>query len=638
MLSEISKAAKNFKLLGIVWILVAFTLSSCSPVAQKPYMSPTSSLNSPNPQPDAPGTPTLLPLEYFSPLPNAQYVSKDDSIILRYDRILNANDVSNIEVSILGSQSGAHTGKPVLADDNRTVVYKPDQPFLPGETIQVQVNTLRLSSGAAYQPLAYSFTVAANQKMGAVVSTAVPTATPQSAFPGDLTLPHDIPHYTVTTTSPTTAGEGYVFVAPFYWTASTVGSYLLILDNNGQIVYYQSMANQQAGYDFKVLPGGYITYYDQKDSKHVVMDSHYKIVGTYQAQNGYTADLHDFLVTPDGYVFLMAYDTETIDMSKVVPGGNPNAAVTGLIIQELDPDQNVIFEWRSWDHFNFSDSSSALTAQSIDLVHGNGLTLTSDGNLLLSSRNMNEITKISLENGAILWRLGGKNSTFQFVGDSGFAYQHDITELSNGDITLFDNHGTEQAPSASRAVEYKLDLTDKTATLVWEYIHNPPVFTDYMGDVERLPDENTFIGWGDAFATQGYIFSSMMEVTPENQILFELSFDQPYVSYRAFRAPWTGTPDTTPALAFKQGAGSLTLGYSWNGATEVASWRLYAGASPQALSLIDHKTKTSFETQSVLTNLPSSECYFQVAALDQNGKELSRSNVISTNETACPIG
>ncbi len=47
----------------------------------------------------------------------------------------------------------------------------------------------------------------------------------------------------------------------------------------------------------------------------------------------------------------MSYDPQMVDMSKIVPGGNPNATVTGLIVQEIDENKNVVFQWRSWDHF-----------------------------------------------------------------------------------------------------------------------------------------------------------------------------------------------------------------------------------------------------------------------------------------------
>jgi hypothetical protein len=237
-----------------------------------------------------------------------------------------------------------------------------------------------------------------------------------------------------------------------------------------------------------------------------------------------------------------------------------------------------------------------------------------------------------------MWRLGGNKNDFYFVNDGEFHFQHNIAVLPNGDITLFDNHGTDQSPAASRALEFQLDETNRTATLVWYYIHNPPVFTDYMGDVERLADGNTFIGWGSAVVTNGYVFSSMTEVTPDDQVVFELTFDQPYVSYRAFREDWVGIPDSVPDLAFTINYNRITLGYSWNGATEVASWNLYGGTSPQAMLLVAQSINVGFETQSHFTNLPPGECYFQVAAMDKNGVELARSEVVSTDKNICPLG
>lgn len=467
-----------------------------------------------------------------------------------------------------------------------------------------------------------------------MTSTAVPSHPPLSANPDYLTLPKDIPHYTVIKSSPDN-GEGDIFLAPFYWTASTVGSYLLILDSQGQIVYYQSLANILGGFDFKKLPNGLLSYYDQKNSIFRLMDSHYQVVDSYQTGNGYSSDLHDFILTPQGYAFMMIYDTETIDMNKVVQGGKQQASVTGLVLQELDPSKNVIWQWRSWDHISFSDTTVSLTDPKIDLVHGNGIALTSDGNLLLSSRNLSEITKINLQTGDIIWRLGGKANMFKFINDQGFAYQHNVAQLPNGDITIFDNHGTDQNLATSRGVEYKIDENNKTATKVWEYIHTPPVFTDYMGDIQRLLDGNTFIGWGNAVTASGYVYSSITEVTPDSNTIFELSIDQPYDSYRAFRAPWQGFPLTPPTLAFKQDVNNILLGYSWNGATEVAAWRVYGGSSQKSLNQIDEKVKNGFETQTLIANPPQGECYFQVAAIDKNGKEMARSQVISTDSTAC---
>ena len=582
-------------------------------------------------------SPQPSPPQYYSPLRNAEYVSPGATIIVRYGPMLSAQNLAGLKFTVQGAQSGLHKGQSILADDHRTAIFKPVQPFTPGEQVMVDVNSLQLDGHTVFSSLAYTFTVAINQHSGAPVGTAVPTSPVKSAFPNFLTVPQDIPHYTVSKTSPE-AGEGYIFVAPFYWLKSTLGSYLLILNNRGQLVYYQSVANDLAAFDFKEQPNGLLSYWAQKDATIYLMNSHYQVVDTYVAQNGYEADLHDFRLLPNGNALLMISDAVTVDMSKIVPNGKKDATVIGLVIQELDPSKNVIFQWRSWDYFSFSDSTATLTEQEVDLVHGNALALANDGNLLLSSRNLSEITKINLQTGAVIWRLGGKASQFKFVNGQPFAYQHDVRQLPNGDITVFDNHGTTQNPAPSRGVEYSVDETNKTVTQVWEFTHTPPVFGTYMGNTQRLADGNTFLSWGAPFIGAGYAWVSMTEVTPDKRTLFELSFDQPYVSYRAFRFAWQGFPNTQPALVAKVNGAEITLGYSWNGATEVAGYRLFGGDSMQSLDLIEEKAKTDFEVQSHLTNLPKDECYFQVAAMDKGGLELARSKIISTDQVSCPVG
>jgi len=599
-----------------ITLLTVFAASACAPTVQQ----------------------TLNP-QYYAPLKDANFVSTGATISVRYGPQLTHQNIARLKFSVIGANSGLHSGQMILADDHKTVIFKPADPFTPGEIVNVDINSLRLNSQTTYSPLSYTFKVALNQKPGGVgaVPAGPPDGPPKSAFPDFLTVPQDIPHFTVSDTLPSNS-DGDIFVAPFYWTKSTIGSYLLILTPQGKLVYYESIESELSAFDFKKQPNGLLSYFDQRDAAFYVMDSHYQVVDSYKVGNGYTTDLHDLQILPNGNALLMAYDAETMDMSKIVPGGNPDATVTGLIIQELDPSKNVIFEWRSWDHFAITDTTSALTDPQIDLVHGNALALANDGNLLLSSRNQSEITKINLQTGDVIWRLGGKANQFKFIGGQPFAYQHDVRQLPNGDITVFDNHGTMQTPAASAGIEYKIDETNNTATQVWDFSHNPPVFGTFMGNTERLPDGNTFMSWGAPSQAQGFSYVTMTELSPDNTPIFEFTFDEPYVSYRAFLAPWQGFPDTQPTLAFKTDASRLTLGYSWNGATEVASYRVFGGSQPMSLKMIEQEPNTDFEVQSHLTGLPVGECYFQVAALDKNGKELGRSKVVSTDSVKCPAG
>ena len=616
-----------------VGLLSMLAFSSCVPfVFQAPLSQSPLSQSLPS---------HLLPLQYYSPLQHAAYVSKAATIVLRYGPVLSDEILADFKLNVQGSESGLHAGRAILADDQKTVIFKPDDPFTPGEGVMVSVNGLSLDSQTRYPPFSYTFTVATNQQPGSPGSSElsappVPDKPPRSAFPDFLTVPQDIPHFTVSKTSPDSE-EGDIFVAPFYWTKSTVGSYLLILNGQGQLVYYQSAADALDAWDFKEQPNGLLSYYDQKDSTFYLMNSHYQVVDTYQAGDSYFADLHDFQLLPDGNALLMAYDAETVDMSQVVMGGKTDATVTGLVVQELDPSKNVIFEWRSWDHFPFTDSTVVLTEKNIDLVHGNSLALASDGNLLLSSRNLSEITKIDLQTGDVIWRLGGKANMFTFVNGRPFAYQHDVRQLQNGNITVFDNQGTQQNPAPSRGLEYSLDETNRTATQVWDFTPASPVFATYMGNTQRLSNGNTFLGWGAPSAAKGYTFDTMTEVAPDGGILFDFSFDRPYVSYRVFRFPWQGFPDTQPVLVARMDANGITLGYSWNGATEVGTYQVFGGDSPGSLSLIEQNVKTDFETQSHLKGLPENECYFQVAAMDKDGSVMARSQVVSTDNANCPI-
>src|SRR6185295_4979823 len=212
--------------------------------------------------------------------------------------------------------------------------------------------------------------------------------------------------------------------------------------------------------------------------------------------------------------------------------------VIGLILQELDRDKNVVFQWRSWDRFQITDAiSHDLTAKSVDYVHGNSIDVEPDGNLIISSRHMNEVTKISRTTGDIIWRLGGRNNQFTFVNEPiSFSHQHCARRLANGNITIFDN-GNFRTPQFSRAVEYAIDEVQKTATLVWQYRHNPDVFTVAAGSVQRLPNGNTLIGWGTASPT-------LTEVGADGALVSELTFDAGVGSYRAFRFEW---PPVRPA-------------------------------------------------------------------------------------------
>jgi hypothetical protein len=162
-----------------------------------------------------------------------------------------------------------------------------------------------------------------------------------------------------------------------------------------------------------------------------------------------------------------------------------------------------------------------------------------------------------------------------------------------------------------------------TATLSARIVHSPPLVVESEGSVQALANGDWFVGWG-----QEPYFS---EFSPEGQLLFEAHFPVHTRSYRDLRFAWNGTPAHPPVFAFQEGAtGQGTVYASWNGATEVASWRVLAGTSASSLSAVVQVPRSGFETA---IPLPAGTAgpYLSVQALGAGGQLLGSS--VATSET-----
>ena len=496
-------------------------------------------------------------IAYASPVPGSRYLPPATTLILRADRAVSLADAERIILSVSGSLTGTHKWKTAVSDDSRTMVFTPRRPFGAGETVTAKLDTAIAQSGGAGDEISFTITssLADHRTLGkslrAVDFPPSVSAHRQSRGnkPAGAVGGVELPNISVTYSTPT--APGYLFLSNLFWSTETIPS-LLILRNDGTPLYARNLAAN--GYDFKPQPDGTLTYYDDDSQKFIVLDSSGTDVDTIGSSDGYLTDPHDLRILPNGHALLLAVDNEILDMSKLVPGGSTSATVVGYIIQELDTRGQPVFQWRSWDHYNITDAEHLdLKSVWIDYVHGNSLDVDTDGNILLSSRHLNEVTKINRQTGDIIWRLGGMNNQFAFINDPiGFSYQHAVRRIANGDITMFDN-GDFHAPPFSRAVEYRLDEVNKTATLVWQYRDTPDVEGFAMGYVQRMENGNTLIGWGAGNPT-------VTEVGPAGNKLYEMSFDPGIYSYRAYRYEWT-QPLTSAAIPQAPAALALAQNY-----------------------------------------------------------------------------
>jgi hypothetical protein len=309
------------------------------------------------------------------------------------------------------------------------------------------------------------------------------------------TLPSDLPRYVAAGSDP---APGYVVFA--------AGRYGLAIDNAGRVVWYRRFPNGP-GLAFMAEPTG--RYYARlppalptDPAPWVELDPLGNLTRTFGCLEGLAPRFHDLIAQIDGTYWLMCDEIRTMDLSGV--GGLAGAHVTGTVVQHISAEGALLFQWSPFDHFAITDGDPRDRAGSnVNWTHGNALDLGSDGNLLVSFRNLGEITKIDATTGDVIWRLGGRRNRFAFLDAPATAFmgQHSARSYAPGAVLLLDNLGD---ATASRAERYVLDETKMTARLVGSYGSVPGVVTEIGGSVQDLPGGHTLVSFGIAGRVEEY--------------------------------------------------------------------------------------------------------------------------------------
>ena len=231
------------------------------------------------------------------------------------------------------------------------------------------------------------------------------------------------------------------------------------------------------------------------------------------------------------------------DMSSASMDSDPT-------FEELDSTGNVVWS------LTFSKLVPKPSNVSGDWCHGNSITIDIANDVVYANCRFMGLVKTSYKNpNSLIWFLpasyGKATGTLTFSPTSSqYSDTHDPEIHDDGTIIFFDNGGysASMMPGGStptyhsRAVEYKIDETQKTATLVWEF---PGTFTvdswyksnwynSYYGDANRQPNGNVIITSGSVGTNVGDC--RVFEVTKtDGKVVWEFRMPASFGVYRANR-------------------------------------------------------------------------------------------------------
>jgi hypothetical protein len=542
-----------------------------------------------------------------------------------------ATTVSDVRVS--GSRSGTHGGALRAYSTGTGESFLPAHPFVAGEHVTV---TAQVTSGGATSTARSSFTIAHQAPVS------------QTEFPNNPGNSSEVQHYStapsltpsavkITTPAKPGGAPGDLLMAPYQGEGSPGP---MITEQNGDLVWFHPLPAGEQSTSLRVQQYGgkpVLTWWQGRilevgfgQGEDVIANTAYQRVGAVHAGNGYHADLHEFRLTPEGTAWIDMFDPIELNLSHY--GGLSDGVITDSVIQEIDVKTGlVMWEWHALGHIPISESHNPAPKASYpwDYVHINSISpglegaqgggADQPGNLLLSSRNTWTLYDIEERSGAIRWRLGGEHSSFKLGPGTRTYWQHDAEWQPGGEISVFDNGADPAMEKQSRGLVLDPNLQAHTVTLAKQFT-NPTrtLLATSQGDMLTLPGGNWLMGYGG--------LPNFTEYDAAGHVLLDGTLGKSVQDFRTYLYPWSGQAPGVPAVRATPGSGgTISVSVSWNGASEVASWRVLAGASPSALAVAATVAKAGFQTTIAA---PGAGPYVQVQALGAAGNVLASSATV----------
>ena len=367
----------------------------------------------------------------------------------------------------------------------------------------------------------------------------------------------------VTILTDTAATGGDIFISPFGDPGVYAnGAEILSPDGKRVIWFHQAPAgDEDTDFRTQTYDGQPVLTFWQgtgfggaSAGQDYIYNDRYQLIATVKAGNGYSADGHEFLITPWNTALITSFANATANLTAI--GGPADQAVIDGIVQEIDiKTGQVLFQWDSADHVPYQQSEQprpAAASDPWDWFHVNAIKVDANGQFLIDARDTWTTYEVSPRTGKIEWQLGGKDSSFKIAAAKGqvldkageiFAWQHDAEGHGDGVYTFFDNDSAGIANTGtntlvdlpySRVVTVRLNVRRHVATLVSSDNQPDGAGASSQGNAQLLADGDLFVGWG--------ALPYFSEFSPSGTLIFNAALPVGMDTYRAYRLPWNPAP------------------------------------------------------------------------------------------------
>jgi hypothetical protein len=350
------------------------------------------------------------------------------------------------------------------------------------------------------------------------------------------------------------AYNGYTLFGPMF------DKNVYLIDMEGNVVHKWETKNNTAEYA-ELLPNGnvlrgaedheFAVYFG--GSAGIVQELTWdnKVVWEYKLNSPKGLFHHAFDRMPNGNTLILAWEQKSWDEAiakgrdpkKTHPNGVPNMMdpkkrpTMGIwpdMIQEVNKEGKVVWEWHAWDHIGTGPDQLDINFTlpmyfnpimgGPDWSHCNTVQYIPEKDVvMLNSRNFGEFYWIDKKTGKIVYRWGnpgayGKGRLpggYADDGDQILFGPHHTQMQSNGNITIFDNGTSRPNGNRSRVVE----MDPKTNKIVWEFastgggFQGNSFYSSFQGAAQKLANGN--------FLVTSTMESHVFEVTPDKKIVWE---------------------------------------------------------------------------------------------------------------------